>query len=238
MAWSAQLRGPYNVGSAEWLGNFYEIRDSCRGDNWTDEAIAAMVGCMQTESGLNPWRWQNDSVAADYSNGYGLVQFTPATGYIYLSGATPSLSTTHATPGATPEDGARQMTAIINNNPAKWIGYCWRDYWSKVTYYDLWQYAQEVEATWGDGTRVSYRQFKSCTDLNAAVLMWGAAYEGAKVPIYDEQLRIATIVYEQYMGGIVPPTPTPPPPTPTPPGMLNPLLIAILKHAADVMRFM
>lgn len=43
--------------------------------------ICALLGNMQRESGLNPGRWQNDSVGST-SLGFGLVQWTPATKYL------------------------------------------------------------------------------------------------------------------------------------------------------------
>lgn len=48
---------------------------------WTINAICGMLGNLQAESTLNPGRWQSDNVG-DTSNGYGLVQWTPATNYL------------------------------------------------------------------------------------------------------------------------------------------------------------
>ena len=48
---------------------------------WNKESISAMLGNMQAESSINPGRWQSDDVG-NTSNGYGLVQWTPATKYI------------------------------------------------------------------------------------------------------------------------------------------------------------
>lgn len=45
---------------------------------WTINAIAAIVGNMQAESGVNPGRWENDNIG-NLSGGFGLVQWTPAT---------------------------------------------------------------------------------------------------------------------------------------------------------------
>ena len=47
---------------------------------WSMNAVAATLGNMQAESTINPGRWQSDSVG-NYSSGYGLVQWTPATNY-------------------------------------------------------------------------------------------------------------------------------------------------------------
>lgn len=48
---------------------------------WKLNAIAALLGNMQAESGLNPGRWQSD-IVGNTAAGYGLVQWTPATKYI------------------------------------------------------------------------------------------------------------------------------------------------------------
>ena len=48
---------------------------------WTKNAIAGMLGNMQSESNINPGIWQSlDS--GNMSLGYGLVQWTPASKYI------------------------------------------------------------------------------------------------------------------------------------------------------------
>lgn len=41
-------------------------------------SVAAMLGNMQEESGINPGIWENLTVTKDESNGYGLTQWTPA----------------------------------------------------------------------------------------------------------------------------------------------------------------
>lgn len=47
---------------------------------WTLNAVAGMLGNMETESTINPSIWQN--LTEDESNGYGLVQWTPATKFL------------------------------------------------------------------------------------------------------------------------------------------------------------
>ena len=47
---------------------------------WSDNAIAGLLGNMQSESALNPGRWQSDDVG-NTTGGYGLVQWTPASKY-------------------------------------------------------------------------------------------------------------------------------------------------------------
>lgn len=51
---------------------------SARG--WSKSAICGLLGNMQRESSINPGIWQN-LVEGNYSGGYGLVQWTPATKY-------------------------------------------------------------------------------------------------------------------------------------------------------------
>lgn len=48
---------------------------------WTKESVAAVLGNMQSESGIIADRWESDNVG-NMSGGYGLVQWTPATKYI------------------------------------------------------------------------------------------------------------------------------------------------------------
>lgn len=49
---------------------------------WTLNAVAGMLGNMQSESAINPGRWQSDRVGGDPTgHGYGLVQWTPYTKY-------------------------------------------------------------------------------------------------------------------------------------------------------------
>lgn len=45
---------------------------------WSKNAIAALLGNMEPESGINPARWENDDIG-NPNVGYGLVQWTPAT---------------------------------------------------------------------------------------------------------------------------------------------------------------
>lgn len=60
-------------------GNF--ILNYLTPKGWTRNAICGMLGNMQTESSINPARWQSDDVG-NMSGGVGLVQWTPATKYI------------------------------------------------------------------------------------------------------------------------------------------------------------
>lgn len=47
---------------------------------WSKNAIAAMLGNMEAESGINPGRWQG-LIDTDPTRAYGLVQWRPSTKY-------------------------------------------------------------------------------------------------------------------------------------------------------------
>ena len=64
---------------------------------WSINAVAAMLGNMETESTINPGIWES-LAAGNTSGGYGLVQWTPATKYLNWSserGLEPSLMTSN-----------------------------------------------------------------------------------------------------------------------------------------------
>jgi len=62
---------------AQMQANAQYILDYLRSLGWSKEAVCAMLGNMQAESTINPGRWQVPSRA-----GYGLVQWTPPSGYL------------------------------------------------------------------------------------------------------------------------------------------------------------
>lgn len=49
---------------------------------WSRNAVAGMLGNMETESTINAGIWQNLSDGSDLSLGFGLVQWTPASKYL------------------------------------------------------------------------------------------------------------------------------------------------------------
>lgn len=69
------------LNSAQMETNALYIYSALTDKGWTQEAISGLLGNMEHESSLNPGRWQSDNVGAN-SNGYSLVQWTPATKYI------------------------------------------------------------------------------------------------------------------------------------------------------------
>lgn len=77
MAWTI---GNFYLNQEQMEGNAYEVFSFLSARGWTTNAIAGILGNMQSESNINPGVWQNlDS--GNYSLGFGLVQWTPATNY-------------------------------------------------------------------------------------------------------------------------------------------------------------
>lgn len=217
MAWSAKLKGAYAIGSDEWCGNVDQINAIFTNAVYGATAIAGMLGNMQAESGMNPWRWQGDKV--NYNLGYGLYQFTPArtytTGAAGYTGYAPSLSVTQTTPGASPTDGICQCECMLYDRFRKWTTSCWRSYWDKDQYPFLWSESQFIREQWGSEGRLTMAQFASITDLYAATFAFLACYEGPSVPNMDTRYDLAVQCYE-YLEGHPPPDPDPPGPGPGP----------------------
>lgn len=228
MTWHAKLKGSYAWNSSEGQDNILEMISNW--GSWTDEAKAAAVANSCFEGGLNPWRWQRDSQNSVASGGYGLFQFTPGSGYVYSSypGITPNLNVNEKTPTATPEDGRCQCEVVDTDYLGKWVSSCWRSYWNTSTYASLYSYRQQVLSAWGNGSSISLSQFKQCTDLDAAVFIFLACFEGPLVPNYSVRQGVAISIYN-FITGHTPPTP-PVPPTP-PPGSGIPAWL--LKKIAD-----
>lgn len=103
------------IGQNGMENNALIIRDYLALNGWSFNAISALLGNMQAESGINPARWEND-IVGNLGGGFGLVQWTPATKLInwvevqYSDGVLPSNDYT---------DGFNQLARIeyeVNNN--------------------------------------------------------------------------------------------------------------------------
>ena len=77
MSWTI---GNRYLTQSEMEGNACEVYSFFAGRGWTRNAIAGILGNMQTESNINPGLWQSLK-EHNYSGGFGLVQWTPATNY-------------------------------------------------------------------------------------------------------------------------------------------------------------
>lgn len=77
MAWTI---GNYYLTESQMQGNALEVHSYLSTRGWTLNAVAGILGNMESESNINPGIWQNLNYG-NYSGGYGLVQWTPATNY-------------------------------------------------------------------------------------------------------------------------------------------------------------
>ena len=77
MAWT--ISNNY-LTESQMQGNALEVYNFFSARGWTLNAIAGMLGNMERESNINPGLWQSLDYG-NYSGGYGLVQWTPATNY-------------------------------------------------------------------------------------------------------------------------------------------------------------
>lgn len=207
MAWQAKPSGGYAVNSSEWKSNLDEINTYLSSQGWTLEAICGACGNFQAESGMNPWRWQSDSVSLTSKvKGYGICQWTPAYGYINdygkgVDGYSPNLSVTQVTQGATPEDGHAQLIVIDTNKSGKFINrtsYC--------------KYA-DISGLY------PLSDYKQSTDLWLTTVGWLFHFEfpaDRSISVAQARYRNSQACYE-YLKGSEPPDPPDPPDPPEPP---------------------
>lgn len=221
MPFYAKPSGGYAISSTEGTANIEAVYDYLNPLGYDKQCVIGMLGNMSGESGLNPWRWQGDSV--NYNLGYGLVQFTPASAYINLTGIpdhAPNTSTSSQTAGASPDDAKAQLYVLANDTLGKWVGNCWRSYWSSSDYPALWAKHTHILNTYGSGSYLSMSQFKTITDYTDACFAFLACYEGPAVPNYDARVALAAQIktildpYEPGPGPGPGPGPTPPDPGP------------------------
>lgn len=77
MAW---IQGNRYLSRSEMENNAIIVRDYLKAKGWSLNAIAGLLGNMQSESTINPGIWQNLN-ENNLSGGFGLVQWTPATNF-------------------------------------------------------------------------------------------------------------------------------------------------------------
>lgn len=75
MSWSG---GNFYLTQSQMEGNAIEIYQYLASYGWSINAISAVLGNMQSESGINPGIWES---LIPYGGGYGLVQWTPYSKY-------------------------------------------------------------------------------------------------------------------------------------------------------------
>lgn len=67
------LTNDEKIANAEYIYHYLSNK------GWSKEAICGLLGNIQQESQMNPVAWQNNYKDNEKENGYGLVQWTPAT---------------------------------------------------------------------------------------------------------------------------------------------------------------
>lgn len=77
MSWTI---GNFYLTESQMQGNAIEVYNYFKRRGWTLNAVAGILGNMEKESNINPGLWQSLN-EGNYSGGYGLVQWTPATNY-------------------------------------------------------------------------------------------------------------------------------------------------------------
>lgn len=86
------------------------LRGLVAADKWSTNAICAMLGNMDAESGMSPGSWE---VLNNTSKGFGLVHWTPATKFI--DALTTGQSKTDI------DVQLKRIQAEVGNNPAQWM---------------------------------------------------------------------------------------------------------------------
>ncbi len=77
MSW---ISGNRYLSEEEMQNNASIIYSTLKGRGWSANAIAGLLGNMESESTINPGIWQNLN-SSNISGGFGLVQWTPSTNY-------------------------------------------------------------------------------------------------------------------------------------------------------------
>lgn len=138
MAWHVKNTGAYARTSQEALENAQEVYNVLYSLGWCLEAVCAMLGNVEHESGYNPWRWQGDTVlpvgdarigyigGPNTGHAYGLCQQDPAAKYIYRSyaQALPYFGPNYSNQPGNPRDGQPQLEYIhwicLDPNGGEW----------------------------------------------------------------------------------------------------------------------
>ena len=215
MSWYAKPSGGYGISSTEGSANIREMNGYFNSRGYTLEAQAGIMGNVVGESALNPWRWQGDTY--NLGGGYGLFQYTPASGYINggasAPGYGPNMSPAQITQGARPEDGYAQCVVFADDTLQKWTPYCWRGYWDPSVYSNLYQMRGDILSTYGNGSTLTQAQFAQINRVDYATFAFLACFEGPAVPDYSNRYSNASIIYQMLSGDTPPDPPGPPGPS-------------------------
>lgn len=187
------------LNQSEMENNATIVINYYRSQGINDYTIAAILGNMQAESTIEPWRQETGG------SGYGLVQWTPQSVLINHCNI---LGFEDATNGDTQ---LKVIVREIQGNPASV-----KEWYTTAAFIN--NYTSSGATS--DMIEVTGNQFLSNTmgwDEQKLAIMFMVGYER---PNYDPSInhvefrkQCATAWY-QFMGGVVPPTPVPPTPPP------------------------
>ena len=234
MGWNNKSTGGYTTGSAEGRSNANKVLDILQPLGYSLASICGILGNIQGESGLNPWRWQSDHVPtySEFYNwtssqasahGYGLFQFTPANKYIndtnynayYGYGYAPNFS--NIAGGL--YDGSSQLEFFNNTFSSSWIN-------AQSNYNYYYQDFIDIGVDISSFYWASYSEFKTGVKngVNMTIPQLTGAFElcyerpnsiGA-AQSYNARCNYAQTWWDYFQN--TPPTPDPDPPLPpTPP---------------------
>lgn len=123
ITWHAKALGGYSRTDQEAIANARNIYYILYTRGWTLNAVAGLLGNIEAESGLNPWRWESDIVLASTDmaliqsssiHGYGFTQFTPSGKYILDANAQalPTYAPNFSDAAGDPADGEAQIIFV------------------------------------------------------------------------------------------------------------------------------
>ena len=213
--WYAKPLLGYLRDSTEAISNATEIKNYLTSLGWSLNAICGMLGNLGSESGYNPWRWENDwkpevgalailskQEAYTYEgtdHGYGLYAFTPANKYCNTTSETyTGYAPNFSDEAGNPSDGQAQ-TYWVHVHPDQFYPayYSWYPTWTDFSNY-----------------KTSTENCQTLADI--WMCNWEKpAYQNALNSRAD-RMNEAQYWWDYFEGG-----PTPPPPPPTPPKPLR-----------------
>ena len=202
MTWIAKPSGGYVLGSQESIQIITEIHNMLDRAGYTLQSQAGILGNAYHESGLNPWRWQSDTVNLMYG-GYGIFQYTASTSaatdrYIQVCSGlpyyAPNLSTSQVTAGALPTDGICQMNVFITDYLNKWYAGLWRAYWPENA--ELRAKCNAILSNYGNGSALTQAQFSRIPNIEDATIAFLGCFEGPAIPNYTVRVNTAIEVYD------------------------------------------
>ena len=184
--------GNFYLSSSQMQENAETLWPAMQALGWSDWAIAAILGNMQTESSLNPGIWQGLD-EGNMSGGYGLVQWTPASKFISWADSN----------GYAQDDYSGQLARIV-----------WEEQ-NGEQYYPTSAYPLSFNEFLNYTPQEGESDEEVCKWLAAA---WVKNYERPKNQNQPQRGEQAWRWFQIFHDGNPAPPPEPPEPPPDPPG--------------------